>query len=337
MINKIFSFLFLISIISSNFTKADELNLEMAVEEDKVTQDFELESLSMGSDHAQKVKVNPIGSDNSSKDCVDLSSSTAVSGLNDPSKVAKKYELSICAIFKNEAKNLESWIEYHRTFGVDHFYLYNTRSRDSFQQILEPYINKGIVTLVNWPEACSYQEDQYRWALSTQIPAYENAVNFIARNETKWLLFIDIDEFLVSSEINIKDLLRIYDGFSCISFSSDVKTLSKKAKPTKSLESNSSNTENFNELVRKMIFKPDLCIGFDWPPYQCRFERSQSTMSIDHQKLKVKRYGNDSHLENKNKSIHDDDYKPDVRYMVEDQDQPMYPQVPEFLKRLKQK
>jgi hypothetical protein len=45
-------------------------------------QDFELELILMGSDHSQKVKAPPIRSDYSSKDCVTLSSSTAVSRLN---------------------------------------------------------------------------------------------------------------------------------------------------------------------------------------------------------------------------------------------------------------
>ena len=51
---------------------------------------------------------------------------------NISSEINKKYNLSICAIFKNEAKYLKEWIEYHRIFGVDHFYLYNIGSRDSF-------------------------------------------------------------------------------------------------------------------------------------------------------------------------------------------------------------
>ena len=38
----------------------------------------------------------------------------------------KKYKLSICAIFKNEANYLKEWIEYHRMVGVEHFYLYNS-------------------------------------------------------------------------------------------------------------------------------------------------------------------------------------------------------------------
>ena len=58
------------------------LNLETAVQDNKVMQDFELESLPMGAEHSQKVKAAPIGSDYGSKDCVNLLSSTAVSRLN---------------------------------------------------------------------------------------------------------------------------------------------------------------------------------------------------------------------------------------------------------------
>ncbi len=45
-------------------------------------QDFELESPPMGVDHSQKVKATPIGSDYSSKDCINLLPSTAVSRFN---------------------------------------------------------------------------------------------------------------------------------------------------------------------------------------------------------------------------------------------------------------
>jgi hypothetical protein len=45
-------------------------------------QSFELELLLVGGGHSQKVKAPPIRSDYGSKDCVNLSSTTAVSRLN---------------------------------------------------------------------------------------------------------------------------------------------------------------------------------------------------------------------------------------------------------------
>ena len=45
-------------------------------------QDLELESFLIGADHSQKVKAAPIKNDYGSRDCVNLSPSTAVSRLN---------------------------------------------------------------------------------------------------------------------------------------------------------------------------------------------------------------------------------------------------------------
>jgi len=58
--------------------------LQTPVQDGKVMQDFELEPLTAGGDHSQKVKAPPAVSGYGSKDCVNLPSSTAVSGMNPP-------------------------------------------------------------------------------------------------------------------------------------------------------------------------------------------------------------------------------------------------------------
>lgn len=272
--------------------------------------------------------------------------------------ISKKYNLSICAIFKNEAKYLKEWIEYHRIFGVDHFYLYDIGSRDSFQNVLSPYIRKGLVTLIHWPEALSYQEDKdaCRWALSTQIPAYENAVNFIAKNETKWLVFVDIDEFLVCPKENIAGLLKKYDDTPGISFSSDFFNAARQGTHPKnklliqSLERTSPPTQIVDKSIAKIIFKPDQCKGFTWPPYQCRFKTSQSPVPVDRQELRINRYINRdmkySTFGKKEQHMHDVDYTIQSEfeiagllkkgYVIEDQECSIYQYVPELLKRMGQ-
>lgn len=110
----------------------------------------------------------------------------------------KKYNVSICAIFKNEAKYLKEWIEYHTLVGIDHFYLYNNNSEDNFTEILKPYVNKGIVTLINW------EKNQ------AQMECYQTCINDY-RNETKWLGFIDIDEFI--NPIRYKSVYEFLKNF----------------------------------------------------------------------------------------------------------------------------
>ena len=97
-------------------------------------------------------------------------------------KYKKKYKISICGIFKNEALFLKEWVEFHEMIGVEHFYLYNNNSEDNYQEVLLPYINRGLVTLVDWPY------DQ------AQIKAYQNFYETY-RHETQWVSFLDIDEF----------------------------------------------------------------------------------------------------------------------------------------------
>ena len=95
----------------------------------------------------------------------------------------KKYYVSFCSIFKNEAPYMKEWIEYHLLVGVDHFYLYNNNSTDNYLEVLQPYIDKGIVTLTEWPE------------VPGQITAYKHFYETF-RNETNWVSFLDLDEFI---------------------------------------------------------------------------------------------------------------------------------------------
>lgn len=108
----------------------------------------------------------------------------------------KKYNVTICAIFKNEGLYLKEWIEYHLIVGVDHFYMYNNNSTDKYLDVLKPYINSGKVTLINWP----YQQ--------AQIKAYRDCIEK-RRSEANWIGFIDLDEFIVPiKDDTIYDFLR---------------------------------------------------------------------------------------------------------------------------------
>lgn len=107
-----------------------------------------------------------------------------------------KYKISICAIFKDEAKYLKEWIEFHKLVGVEHFYLYNNFSSDDFRSVLNPYIKDGIVTLIEWPVP------------QGQMSAYKNCVEKF-QDQTQWIGFIDIDEFICPNKFDkIGDFLE---------------------------------------------------------------------------------------------------------------------------------
>lgn len=94
--------------------------------------------------------------------------------------------LSICAIFKNEAPYLREWIEFHRLVGVARFHLYQNNSTDDWGAVLAPYVDGGIVEVVDWP-----------MPPPSQLPAYQDFIDR-RRGGDEWVAFIDCDEFLFS-------------------------------------------------------------------------------------------------------------------------------------------
>lgn len=111
----------------------------------------------------------------------------------------KKYHVSICAIFRDEADYLREWIEYHRLAGIEHFYLYNNFSKDNYMEVLAPYLEKDIVTLTQWeiPQG--------------QMAAYEDCVSRFS-DETNWIGFFDLDEFVVPNQYQqIGDFLAKFE------------------------------------------------------------------------------------------------------------------------------
>lgn len=117
------------------------------------------------------------------------------------------HELSLCAIFRDEAEFLEEWIVFHQLQGVDHFYLYNNLSRDNFREVIKS--NKNI-TLIDWDfESTNLSE----WNL-IQCAAYNDCLLKYG-NTSNFIAFLDTDEFLFCPDgRKIKDFLINYSNYS---------------------------------------------------------------------------------------------------------------------------
>ena len=214
----------------------------------------------------------------------------------------RKYNLSICAVFNDEARYLKEWIEYHRLIGVDHFYLYNNDSTDESVDVLMPYVKNQIVTLTYWPNGLGFyfhEDDGFTWTLSTQIPAYENAAKYLAVNQTEWLVFLDVDEFLVPSKYDtLTKILESYPDCPGVRISSDFFDASKRDTPRKrnlviqTTELTKPPEENAQKAIEKTIFRPEFCESFIWPPYRWVFKYNQCAVDIPMRKLRINRYIN---------------------------------------------
>lgn len=113
------------------------------------------------------------------------------------------YFFSVGAIFKNESHCIKEWIEHYLNQGAEHFYLINDGSTDDTPEIIQPYINRNLITL--------YNSDEPR-ILGRQRNAYNRYIlPHVNNKDTKWLLICDLDEFAWSPKFKtLTDFLKEY-------------------------------------------------------------------------------------------------------------------------------
>lgn len=96
-----------------------------------------------------------------------------------------KFNLAIASCFRGELSYLEEWLEYHIHLGVQHFYLGNNEfDKLPAEKLLQPYIDRQLVSL--------FPTYELSFAQYKIIPELIEK----AKNETKWLAIIDLDEFI---------------------------------------------------------------------------------------------------------------------------------------------
>jgi hypothetical protein len=128
---------------------------------------------------------------------------------------AVKPYLSLCSIYKDHADYLREWIEFHRLVGVERFFLYDNESTDDHEEVLAPYVERGIVEVQHWPSPPSVERG-VPWAI---IDAFTDSIRR-HRDDSRWLGFIDIDEFLFSpSGRPLPDVLAGFEEFSGVEVS----------------------------------------------------------------------------------------------------------------------
>ena len=93
-------------------------------------------------------------------------------------------ELGVVVIIRDEAPYLSEWLAYHHALGVGHFFIYDNGSTDDLHEVIETWLNHGLVTLLHWPLP------------GGQIDAYSHALRFFGPS-VDWLAYFDVDEFVV--------------------------------------------------------------------------------------------------------------------------------------------
>lgn len=107
--------------------------------------------------------------------------------------------LAVAAIFKNEGPYILEWIAFHRTVGVDRFFIADNASDDGSTEFLAALDRAGLVTHIPFPGTSGR---------APQLPAYAEILRRHGQ-EADWIAFVDADEFLLPAapEVSIRPLL----------------------------------------------------------------------------------------------------------------------------------
>lgn len=92
---------------------------------------------------------------------------------------------------------LRDWIEWHLMLGVQHFVLYDNGSKDQAPHlgVLQPYVESGEVTLINWP-----YKDTGIGNNKIQRVAMNHAIYLFSKTSS-WIGFFDVDEFFFPARL----------------------------------------------------------------------------------------------------------------------------------------
>jgi hypothetical protein len=137
------------------------------------------------------------------------------------SRTHERY-LTVATMMKNQRPWLREWIEFYMMMGAEHFLIYDNNSTDFPLDVLQHYVDYGIVTYIPWPPAEVPEPEPFRdaldewqhgwfndtlqtcindmWIIHRQVPcqlsAYADAVRRTKGGVSRWLGVFDVDEYI---------------------------------------------------------------------------------------------------------------------------------------------
>lgn len=115
--------------------------------------------------------------------------------------------IALCAIGRLENRYALEFVEYYRSIGFDHVYIYdnNYKGEEVFEDSLGGPIRDGYVTVIDIRDKKNVQMDAYNDCYQTYGKDYD------------WIAFFDFDEFLVINDgCDIHRFMQSYDRFECL-------------------------------------------------------------------------------------------------------------------------
>jgi len=112
--------------------------------------------------------------------------------------------LSIAAIARGESLYIKDWCTYHFGLQCEHIIIYDNELVPTYEKLLRPYFSEKQLTVIHWPGD------------TQQCPAITHCLNS-NKTTTRFLSFIDVDEYLVPKNTNsLAVFLQDYEKYSCL-------------------------------------------------------------------------------------------------------------------------
>ena len=111
---------------------------------------------------------------------------------------------------KLSSREMIQWLQYLRYAGFQHVYVYDAyvKSAESQRDVVEPFIQSGFATYVDWSVHNPYTIQ------GTQVAAYQDCIDKFGK-DSKWQAAIDIDEYPFSPrDLDENFMSRFLDEYS---------------------------------------------------------------------------------------------------------------------------
>ena len=122
---------------------------------------------------------------------------------------------AICAIIKDENEYLDEWLDYHLNLGIDEIYLYEDYGSLSHSTITEKYGNSVHLDSIDVIFKTFKENREYNQNCSVIQEKLFDWFPVSYQEEIEWVLFIDVDEFLILKQ-PLQDFLNEYKNESAI-------------------------------------------------------------------------------------------------------------------------
>jgi hypothetical protein len=142
------------------------------------------------------------------------------------------YFLTVTTLFKDDFNLFPIYYKYYKSQGVDHFYLYYNNNIENLDQNFYKYINSlNDVTLTEW----NYRylnDDSTKYKHHAQLGQIHDALYRFGKNNSKYMIFNDFDEYFKIKGITIKNYLLNNPNVSTFGFCNRWSTTVDKQIPT---------------------------------------------------------------------------------------------------------